>query len=314
MKSLMYKTLLLIVGFVLTACDNVGFEEFGEISKLRVLAVRVDPPEIGPGETAVIDALVVGTDEPIGYRWEVCLFTDGPDEFYRCAEEDGQVLGAPLGADSIAVLPYDVVEEVIGDIDTICAELAEVELGDFVSLPGCDRGLSVTIRLSVQVGDGTGENLEVATAGLLLLNEEEASTGEANNRPLLDGLLINDATLSGALQEIPLVPDTMVRLQALVEPDRVAETYEETEDDGSSTETRERLQLTWFSSHGQIERTRTFFSDDDVSTAELQSNLLDLTAGTTEGVVGDTVELHLVLRDDRGSLDFLSQPFVIVEP
>ena len=312
----MYRHVVLLCALAAfaSACEDPGFEEVGEISKLRVLAIRVDPPEIGPGEVAQIDALVVGTEEVVRYEWEVCLFTDGPDEFYRCSEQDEEVLGAAIGTAPETALPYDLIEEVVGDIDVICAELAEIELGDFASLPSCERGLPVTIRLTVEVREGQGDDREVATARLLLLNEDEAASGSANVRPILDGLLVDDVSSVGVPREVALDPESEVRLQALVEPDTAAESYEETGEDGESTEERERLQLTWFSTHGRFERTWTFFAEDSVLPAELQSNLLNLTNGSLEAAVGDTGELYVVLRDSRGGLDFLRQPFVVVDP
>ncbi len=308
------KLVLLLVALALGGCGDMGFEEFGEVTKLRVLAVRISPPEIGPGETAFIDALVVNPEGgDVRYLWEVCAFTDGPDAFYRCSEEDGQALGAELGDTPSVALPYDAVEGVLGDIDAICDSLAEFDLGDFAGLPDCDRGFPVTIRLSVSTGSGLGELQEVATAGLLLLNEDEAALDAANVPPSLDGLLVDNRSAAGAPAEVVLDEEIQSELQALVDPDVAAERFETTDDDGNVSEDRERLQLTWFSTIGTIERTRTFFSEDTVTTAELQSNLLDLTTGATEGVVGDRGFIYLVLRDNRGGLDFLEQEFVVVD-
>jgi hypothetical protein len=304
-------SLSLCLSFV--ACEDLGFEEFGEVSKLRVLAIRVDPPEIGPGETAVIDALIVNPEGGVvSYLWEVCAFTEGPDEYYRCAEEGGEVLGAALGTTSEVALPYDVVEAVLGDIDAICDSLAELDLGDFAGLPDCERGFPVTIRLTTSTGGAVGDNIEIATAGLLLLNEEAAALGTANRRPLLDGVLFDNRSSPAEPIAVVLDGEEGAELQALVEPETAAETFDDIQDDGSTVEDRERLQLTWFSTIGTIERTRTFFSEENVTAAELQSNLFDLTRGTTQGVVGDAGTVYLVLRDNRGGLDFLAQEFVIV--
>lgn len=303
---------VLAIGLFVAACDDMNFEEFGEVSKLRTLAIRVDPPEIGPGDVAVIDALVVGADRPIRHIWEVCLFTDGPDEFYRCSEQDGEVLGAVIGDTPEVSLPYDAIVAVVGEIETICAELAEIELGDFVSLPDCDRGFPLTVRLTAEVADGQGDDREIATAGLLLMTEEEAALGTANVPPTIDGLVVDDVSSPGQVREIVL-GDEPIALQALIDPDAVAQEYVRTDDDGTEEPDRERLLLTWFSTHGQIERTRTFFSEGSVLTAELQSNELDLSKGRLPAEVGDEGSVFLVLRDGRGGVDFLAQPFVVVE-
>lgn len=296
----------------IAGCDEMDFEEFGEISKLRTLAVRVDPPEIGPGEAAVIDALVAGADGPMRMTWELCLFTDGPDEFYRCSEQDGEVLGAVIGQTPEVVIPYDLVVESIGDVESICSELEDVELGDFVSLPDCDRGFPFTVRLTVELADGEGDDREIATAGLLLLTEDEAALDRANVPPEIEGLVVSGVATRGQLVELPLTEEPLA-LQALVEPDTAAEEYARIEEDGTESEERERLQLSWFATHGMMERTRTFFAEGTVSTAELQSNELNLTKGTTPATVGDEGTIYIVLRDNRGGVDFLSRSFVVVE-
>ncbi|MFT6400455.1 MAG: hypothetical protein ACJAYU_005227 [Bradymonadia bacterium] len=129
---------------------------------------------------------------------------------------------------------------------------------------------------------------------------------------MLDGVLFDNRSSPAEPIAVVLDGEEGAELQALVEPETAAETFDDIQDDGSTVEDRERLQLTWFSTIGTIERTRTFFSEENVTAAELQSNLFDLTRGTTQGVVGDAGTVYLVLRDNRGGLDFLAQEFVIV--
>ena len=78
------------------------------VSKLRILAVRAEPPDLAPGETVTLDALVVDPRhdrciEPVGagsgapadctspavvgsptLYWELCLFDEGANNLYRC--------------------------------------------------------------------------------------------------------------------------------------------------------------------------------------------------------------------------------------
>ena len=66
---------------------------------------------------------------------------------------------------------------------------------------------------------------------------------------------------------------------------------------------REQLQLAWFASIGELRNARTFYADGIAPGAELQSNLWRLLRGV-RAEPGQTAQLWLVLRDDRGGLDW----------
>ncbi len=288
------------------ACDPADFEEFEEVTKLRVLAIRVDPPELGPGDIAQIDALVVDPEgRDIRYAWQLCALDQGPDASYACAvDEDGETLGFELSETATAELPYDLLTEFTGGVVALCESLEDIEVPAFVEIPACDRGFPMTLRLVATVGDGVGQNEEIAVKRVLLLREDLTEPSNAN--PTLGGVLVNGVSVAfGGVATVPFDEDP-IPLQALVDAAQ-AESYD---DDG--TEEGEVVALSWFTTGGAFERSTSYFRAD-VALAELQTNELDLTEGTKAGP-GDRLHLWLVLRDNRGGTDFADFWVDVVAP
>lgn len=66
---------LILLSFILVACDD--FDPPSLVTDLRVLAVRAEPPEVAPGDTVAIDALVVDpSNRPARYQWYACLLPE----------------------------------------------------------------------------------------------------------------------------------------------------------------------------------------------------------------------------------------------
>lgn len=289
---------------VLAGCQEFGFEQFDEVTKLRVLSIRVDPPELGPGDIATVDALIVDPRAlgDVSYEWEVCAFDTGPDGGYACAtDSDGNELGAVVSSDPTAELDYDLLTSFIGSVQELCEAIADADVPEFVELPSCDRGFPITLRLTARTGDGEGDNEEVAVKRVLLLREDV--TEPANQNPSIDGLLI-EGRAPDAITEVPLREDEPIRLQALID---VADAEPFTDDDEPTTE---QLSLSWFSTHGVIERSTTYFFADQVGAAELQTNEIALDEGI-EAEIGDEVTVWLVLRDNRGGVDYAEWRMVV---
>ncbi len=80
-------------------------EELPSVSRiedLRILAVRAEPPEVEPGQTVQLDALVVDPfDRTASYRWYACLAPTPGEGFFgggsETATSGGQ--GTPLSTD-----------------------------------------------------------------------------------------------------------------------------------------------------------------------------------------------------------------------
>lgn len=303
---------LVLVAFAAAGCQEIDWEEYSEVTKLRILAIRAEPPEIGPGEVAEIDALVTNPQgDPVTLAWELCFLTDGPDAEYACLldPESGETLGVPLGTGDSVSVAYDLVDAFAGDLEAICDEILQADVPEFVSLPDCTRGLEVTIRLTAT----SGGDREVAVKRLVLLLEDEAARDDVNVNPTLGGLIVDGQSAASGPVSVDVIIEDPVRLQALVNADE-AQTYEapDPDDDTARLDAEgEVLSIAWFATHGRFDRETTFYQVDVVEAAELQANSLNLRKGGLPAVAGDEVTIWAVLRDDRGGVDFASWTVIV---
>jgi len=87
------RRLLPLLLLAVAACDY-GFEKQSHVSKLRVLAVRADPPEImlgaGPVPPVQLTALAVGPHgEPVEMQYSLCRTVGLPSADLDCPGADG---------------------------------------------------------------------------------------------------------------------------------------------------------------------------------------------------------------------------------
>jgi len=92
---------LLIAALALTACDD-GLPSPAEIVGFRVLAIRADTPEVAPGATVTLDALMV---DPQGrtptMAWYACIIPDSGGGFFGGTETSTSGgNGEPLSTDA----------------------------------------------------------------------------------------------------------------------------------------------------------------------------------------------------------------------
>lgn len=304
------RLIVALLALNLVACEDAGFERSEEITKLRVLAIQVDPPELGPGDTGDVQALVVDPEgRDVAYVWELCVVDDGPDAEYACAlDEEGETLGVTLSSDATAQIPYDTIAGFTGGIAALCASLETIDLPEFATFPACDRGFPVTLRLTATVGDGQGANREVAVKRVLLLREDIET--EQNTNPTLSGLLVDGAPVAFGGQAVVAPGEEPLALQAVVAEDQAEQYEDDDEEDGQNDEV---LALRWFSTAGRIDRTQTFYARDGVPMVELQANEIDFTKGIAVNS-GTDVQMWLVLRDDRGGVDFAQFSLAVPAP
>jgi hypothetical protein len=310
-----------VLAVTANACDEPNFETEAEITKLRTLVITLEPPELGPGDIGQLSSLTVTPDErDLTYSWEVCLFDEGPDGSYACAvdSETGEIAGITLSSSPRAELPYDVLVAAIGSIEELCSSFDEFDLPDFIELPTCTRGIPLTARLTVT--DDTGDE-EISVRDVFLLRAD-AADGTQNQNPEIIGLTLSQL-VAGELTLAPTVlsltsPPTLsidltnrIELQALANTD-VAELYQPLDEDGEpdGEEVLERMEISWFSTHGDFRRSQSYFDEMLAPGEEFQFNLLNLEKNTA-ALPGDTVTVHAVIRDNRGGASFVSGAFIV---
>jgi len=304
---------LLFLAATVAACGPPGFEEQYEITKLRTLAIGAEPAALGPGEVVSFSALVVNPASPVPptLKWEVCLLTDSPDNEYRClsSPEFGD-LGFELGEGSSQQLPYDVFEQLDVDVEALCALFGSDEVPDFVSLPSCDEGLPVTIRLTAE-SEG---DVEIAIREFLILDDTEAARDDRNTNPQSGNLLVNDVGLGSGepVQVFQGGEEEFLQLSLEVDLTTEAQSWEPVDPDNEGQRLaaeREVLRASWFSTLGEFEYAVTYYSEGITEDDELITNELRLPRRDPDAV-GSTVRVWVVLRDNRGGVSWKEWSFV----
>ena len=238
---------VLIAG-LFAGCAGEMLESPETVSKLRIRAVRAEPPDLAPGETVTLDALVVDPRhdrciEPVGagsgapadctspavvgsptLYWELCLFDEGANNLYRCGtipDLPSEVSRRDLGTGATASIAYNAIVPAPSFIEQACSQLASADLPDFVELPSCRRGLPVTIRLTAiaagadLAGRTTDQfcldepaDCEIAKKSLTLLLPDKV--GERNSNPRIEALSNGETELEPGVAIVPVCGDDSV--------------------------------------------------------------------------------------------------------
>lgn len=238
---------VLIAG-LFAGCAGEMLEPSETVSKLRILAVRAEPPDLAPGETVRLDALIVDPRhdrclEPVGagsgavadcavpavvgpptLYWELCLFDEGANNLYRCGtipDLPPEVSRRDLGGRATASIAYNAIVPAPAFIEQACSQLASADLPDFVELPSCRRGLPVTIRLTAiaagadLAGRTTDQfcldepaDCEIAKKSLTLLLPDKVA--ERNSNPRIEAFFNGDTELASGVAIVPVCGDDSV--------------------------------------------------------------------------------------------------------
>jgi hypothetical protein len=296
----------LFVSFALAAtlaggCDN--FKPASFVEGVRILGIHADPPEVASGEQAMLVPLVVdpGVDLDAGvpditYEWALCNKRPaiGIDVDPDCFDADGGDLLTPLptlagGATMVTMPPRT--------------------LADF-NLPDTTGGFYVPVRLRISAGDTHITAFERLRwkAGFVPPNQNPGAMGIAYVPTGTDGQLPD---LGQTVDPQPLDENTpmdlplggKLRLRGSDTPGS-SESYMTFVGDLTNpsnvtiTTVTETVQFFWYASAGKL--------DPDVTGEARPDAILDTTQYTdTLAARAGLVDLWLVVRDERGGVDFL---------
>lgn len=298
--------LVLLVGTLGMACGP-EFEPYFKVQELRVMGLRADKPWIKPGEQAQLDALVSVPQEgdAVSYEWSWCPFSTGSTDGYRCAvsheELQSQVEGLglsilpyELGNQPTAQFPYPVPPELI---QAFCSTLQSQDVPDFITLPDCEKGFDVTVKLVVRSGDAEITSVRQVR---LVINPD----GEQNQNPVLGGMAVKPM---GATREsaTPLNNENLVMLSRDEDFDLIADFTEASSEgfvttDGESDQ--EVLVVSWFVEGGELGSRRTGYLPPDDTIED--SNLTTWRTPEVKDYPEEELEVFAVLRDGRGGMDW----------
>lgn len=297
----------------LAACAT-EFDEYNDVTGLRLLGLRAQPPELQPEEESLLDALVVA--ENASYQWTWCPAPYSGDARDECPiseaelraviaslDPDAEVPDYDLGNTSEVSFTHSLPPALLADF---CEQLENAELPEGFKAPRCNGRFTVSIRLVVQDGDAQ----IAATRELPLIYEDEVVS---NQNPTISGgeISVRGAPPFVLSTDAPTMVTRDVEYKLTLDIDAAsAETFS-SEDETGPIEDREILSMTWFYEAGSMDKSRSSFIDGFTDIDNLRENLY--TTPISEDFSDDELRLFFVLRDDRGGLNWLESRLELVE-
>jgi hypothetical protein len=277
------------------------FDPYNRLTGFRVLAIRSEPPLPGPGETSTLSVLVYAPadDPPVSYAWSWCPMAGPAEKGHECLVGEEQL--AMLAAAGLGLPPLDLgaapTASLTHAVDPgLLAALCDGSTGLLPTLPDCERGFPVQIKVTVSSGTRT------ATAVRELRLRFDPAT-EPNRNPTIEGLearqeedLFVPMTEQNALT---LPRDDKTDIRAIV-PDAASETYMGKDNDLRPAIVREQLVLTWFIESGDTKSERTTYIPGDIPLKTLVTN--EWTPARIKDYARDRARIIAVLRDNRGGV------------
>ncbi len=273
---------LLVATILAAGCDE-PFPPETLVDRLRILAVKVEPPEVDVYETVDLSALVAdpnGGGRALAFIWAVCMF-----EFTDAASD----IPCP-GPDSYAI-PGDGPEATLsmpGLIAWLAEQGFDLDLGEG-QVPVDD----IPMLIGLQV-DADDESLRAVKRIKVRLQGDEPP----NTNPVLAGLELEDETIGDD-------PRTLeVGAKYTLEPLVAEGSRDLFLPEGEEDERLEDHLFSWFATTGDFSDQRTIL-DVDSHGNPLQDN---------EWKLGDEYGDHtlwLVVRDGRYGVDWLEYTFRI---
>lgn len=262
-----------------------------QVDKLRILAIQADPPEIAPGGTATLSALLVDPDATTGLTvWAWCDASTATD------------FGCPL--DPTRIDPGGDREELFAQgIAGIEPILAPELTADPEWLEGLDaqqrlEGVNMTVNALALPQDGgdTGSfDFNLVESAFKRVVVSEAVT--PNENPTIARFTV-DGVVLGPDQRAVLDPGRPYELGLELSEDAI-ETYLYRTSEGIDEERVEEPYAEWYATAGTVDE---FFTLHPY----LQSTWISPAAGT-EGT------WWAVLKDRRGGVTWVSRDFQVVE-
>jgi hypothetical protein len=284
----------------LAGCTTTELSRSWEIDRLRILAVKAEPAEPGPGDTVTFEGLVVSPEAELELvMWIGCLGSEL--DVFGC-EIDATVLADLEGIDpeemSLEELMelYETLQEAgLMGVEPFLPPSFEVpaDILDDLDEEERNEGLSLFVQVTaIPEGAASEDDSEL---GLKRIPVSDAST--PNHNPTIDHLLV---------EGVEIVPGTVIEVEAgqpyeiepiLAEGD--IETYEFWTVDDTWEERVEEPYFSIYLDQGTL---------DAVNTLHPYSSF---TWTAPEEPESSEATVWIVVQDRRGGMNWWSQPFSI---
>jgi hypothetical protein len=268
----------LIFTLTLIGCSD-QLPQYSKLSKLRVLSLRADQPEVGDFGTAVTltpwISDINGNGRGLQYSYQQCI---DPGIGYGAQPTCGPTFSNPNQISAVGI-PR---KTYTGSAPAFTVTLPSQILGPTLSAAQKFNGIAYLIIYRLQSQDLA----ETVTAFKRII----VSTNTIkNNNPVISTVLSNGNVLT-TLPFTSSYPTSQVNLSVTLNSNSI-ETYQKADPNGSNSTATESITLTWFYSDGttQFERTS--------STATNQWTPPSLSP------VGRSAVIVVVARDGRGGED-----------
>lgn len=271
------------------------------IDKLRVLAVRADPPEILPGETATFTALVTDPDGESGaIVWLACPPDDNGGIGFGCsidpsfdftnATPDDLAAAGFIGFEPLIPAVYTAPADLLDGLDEFQQRDGEYVLVQIAVLPKAllDEGF-----------DGASFDFNELEAGYkrLVVSTET----QPNHNPVVSALLVDGVAIpEGTVVEVDA--GESYKLTPVLQEGSV-EIYDYTDDDGLTTKRNEEPYFEWYADGGTVTVSASLFPYLD---GEWQAPAAD-----DEGPKAGT--WWSVVRDRRGGMNWIAREWRVRE-
>lgn len=321
MLKQIFISIVLGISLLGLACSE-DYDPFNEITKLRVLAIKAEPPALTSGQRTEISALVSApTDAEVTYKWSWCPLTAGGVDGYNCAVDEQQlrdILDGFFPGGSALLPSFDLGTLPSARFDyTMPPELIEglcnLTISDFVPsftvAPSCEETFDITVRLEVS----DSEKTVVAVKNVTLHLTDDIIP---NSNPSIDRVFATDDTgfekelADGMESSIAERVDHALFTQV---PESASEEFviPPSNENPEPEMDRETLFMTWFVTGGETRYQRTSYIYDDIDFDVLGSNRWKTPKIDNHNKGAAT--LFLVLQDERGGVTWTIRELILEE-
>lgn len=283
MRTLPNSALLCLAAAAAPGCGS-KFQPYSHIAALSVVAIKAEPPELGPGQTAQLTAEAVDpSGNDITIQWDACFDPPSPT---------GDVVNPDCVTNATAdyLVPF-------GEGKSVSFTMPKID-PRLLGLPDFTSGLYLPLRLTVSAGD------HQITA---VYRMRYSIFPPPNQNPRIDGLLLLPDGVTGApggsLDDGTVFEaGRAVSFRALLH-EGGAEQYMVVSLDKNKmpvfSPQTEELRVSWFSTVGTFDNEHTGVARPDTT--------LTIDAGTPPG----RFDLFAAVSDGRGGEDFVHRSLVV---
>lgn len=277
----------LLLGIALAGCEDALDQRLAIIDQPRILAITSEPPEVLPGATATLTALLASPGGPLAAvpTWSLCDAPKPPTVDNAVADGCVATDVTPLGdAPAItATIPMDACRTFGPDVASAGFRPRDPDpTGGYyqpirAAVPSLDLAFGFT-RITCNLANAPGD-----------VAQQYKTTYVANTNPSLTELAIDGTPAASA----PLPADHDVTLSVGWPADAVESFLYYDQTSQTLTTRREAMRVSWFATAGSLAVDASAVAESDPSTS---------VSTTWHTPAAGPAYLWLVLRDSRGGL------------